>query len=144
MNGTVKEWIAKAEGDYATAQRELHASGARNLDAVCFHAEQCVEKLMKALLIHLGVTPPRSHDLVALNRLLKPVCPAWSWAMEDLRFLTRAAVDFRYPGESADQKEASKSLDIATRMRAKLQGILNPAGADVESVKRGPKAGRAS
>jgi HEPN domain-containing protein len=76
MNATVREWIAKAEGDYATAERELNPTGTPNLDAVCFHAEQCIEKLMKALLIHRGVTPPRSHDLVMLDRLLKPVCPA--------------------------------------------------------------------
>jgi HEPN domain-containing protein len=108
MNATVREWISKAEGDYATAERELHAEGIPNLDAVCFHVEQCIEKLIKALLIHRGVTPPRSHDLVALDRLLTPVCQGWSWPVEELRFLTRAAVDFRYPGESADQKEASE------------------------------------
>jgi HEPN domain-containing protein len=124
MNATVKEWIAKAEGDYGTAQRELHVAGEANFDAVCFHAEQCVEKLMKALLIHLGITPPRSHDLVALDRLLTPVCPAWSWAVGELRLLTRAAVHFRYPGESADEKEAIESLEIASRVRARLRGIL--------------------
>jgi HEPN domain-containing protein len=124
MNATVKEWIAKAEGDYATAQRELHAPSAPNFDAVCFHAQQSVEKLMKALLIHLGVTPPRSHDLVTLNNLLEPACPSWSWAVEDLRALTRFAVDFRYPGGSADDREALESFAIATRLRAKLRAIF--------------------
>ena len=61
MNATVKEWVAKAEGDYRAAERELHPTGTPNLDAVCFHAEQCAEKLMKALLIHLGVTPRRGR-----------------------------------------------------------------------------------
>jgi HEPN domain-containing protein len=79
---------------------------------------------MKALLIHLGVTPPRTHDLIALDRLLAPACLGWRWPAEELRLLTRAAVDFRYPGESADQEEASKSFDIATRMRAKLRSLL--------------------
>ncbi len=78
MNATVEEWISKAEGDYAMAQREIHATGTPNYDAVCFHAQQCVEKLMKALLIHLRVTPPRSHDLLALDHQLRPVCAGWS------------------------------------------------------------------
>ncbi len=91
MNATVKEWIAKAEGDYATAELELHPTGTPNLDAVCFHAEQCIEKLMKALLIHLGVTPPRTHDLATLDRLLSPACSGWSWPVQELRLLTRAA-----------------------------------------------------
>ena len=124
MNGTVKEWASKAEADYATAARELHAIESPNYDAACFHAEQCAEKLMKALLIHLGVTPPRTHDLAALDRLLTPACPGWSWPVEELRLLTRAAVDFRYPGESADQNEAFESFEVATRMRAKLRSLL--------------------
>lgn len=128
MNATVKEWIAKAEGDFATAARELCASDSPNHDAVCFHAAQCIEKLMKALLIHRGVTPPRSHDLAALRQLLGPVCPGWSWPVEELRLLTRAAVDFRYPGESADQEEASEAFEIAARLRTSLRSLLEIAG----------------
>lgn len=126
MNATVKEWIAKAEGDYVTAERELHPAGTPNFDAVCFHSEQCIEKLMKALMIDRGVTPARAHDLVVLDRMLKSACPGWFWPVEELRLLTRAAVDFRYPGESADEKEATEAFDIATRMRAKLRSLLTP------------------
>jgi len=128
MNATVKEWIAKAEGDFATAAREQRATEAPNYDAVCFHSAQCIEKLMKALLIHGGVTPPRSHDLTALSRLLEPLWPGWSWPAEELRLLTRAAVDYRYPGEAADQEEASEALEIATRLRASLRSLLEIAG----------------
>jgi hypothetical protein len=38
MNGTVKEWIAKAEADYSTSGRERKAAESPNFDAVCFHA----------------------------------------------------------------------------------------------------------
>jgi len=41
------EWINKAEGDYASAQRELRARKLPNCDAACFHAQQCVEKHIK-------------------------------------------------------------------------------------------------
>jgi HEPN domain-containing protein len=78
---------------------------------------------MKALLIHLGIVPSRTHDLRELDCLLTPVCPQWSWPGQELRFLTRAAVDFRYPGESADREEA-ESLDLAVRLRAKLRALL--------------------
>ncbi len=124
MNETVKEWVIKAEDDLATAGREFRVIERPNFDAVCFHAQQCVEKLMKGLLIHLGVIPPKSHDLVRLSRLLAGVCGEWSWPLEELRFLTRAAVDYRYPGESADQEEAVMALSIATRMREKLLSLL--------------------
>jgi HEPN domain-containing protein len=124
MKGTTKEWTEKAEADFTTAIRELKAPESPNFDAVCFHAQQCIEKLMKALLIHHGAVPPRTHDLTELDRLLGPVSPTWSWQVTELRFLTRAAVAFRYPGESADREEATESLDIATRMRATLRALL--------------------
>ena len=69
---------------------------------------------MKGLMIHLGVIPNKTHDLAYLNQLLAPACSEWSWPSEDLRFLTRAAVAFQYPGESADKEEAQKALQIAT------------------------------
>jgi HEPN domain-containing protein len=127
MNDTVKEWIDKAERDLATARRELAAVEQPNYDAVCFHAQQCIEKLMKALLIHLGVIPTKTHDLAFLDQLLTPICPGWSWPSDDLRFLTRASVAFRYPGESADREEAAQAFDIATRLREKLLLLLKEA-----------------
>ena len=53
MNEVAQEWINKAEGDYLTATREADASPP-NYDAVCFHAQQCIEKLLKALLTTKG------------------------------------------------------------------------------------------
>ncbi len=117
MNATVREWITKAEADYWTASRELQVSERPNYDAVCFHAQQCIEKMMKAALIHHGVVPPRIHDLVQLNRLLTPHNKEWSWSVEELRLLTAAAVGYRYPGESADQDEANEVFSICTRLR---------------------------
>ena len=52
LNEIVKEWIAKAEGDFAVACRERRVRKLPNWDAVCFHSQQCVEKYLKALLIH--------------------------------------------------------------------------------------------
>jgi HEPN domain-containing protein len=69
MNEVVREWIDKAEGDYLTATREAQADPP-NYDAVCFHAQQCVEKLMKAAVIAKGEIPPRMHDLTVLSGLL--------------------------------------------------------------------------
>lgn len=120
MNDVIKEWLAKAEADFRTAQREFVAEDAPNFDAVCFHAQQCIEKLMKAILIARSMIPPRTHDLVHMADLLAPYLPQWAWPMEELRFLSRAAVVFRYPGESAEHADAAEALDITTRMRQEL------------------------
>jgi hypothetical protein len=43
MNELTAEWVEKAEGDYATAGRELRARRRPNYDAACFHAQQTHE-----------------------------------------------------------------------------------------------------
>jgi len=124
MNDVAKEWVEKADADFDTAQRELAAGSRPNYDAVCFHAQQCVEKLMKGFLITLGSVPPRTHDLASLSHLISASCPSWAWPPEDLRLLTRAAVTFRYPGESAEREEAQAALDACTRLRLHLRELI--------------------
>jgi HEPN domain-containing protein len=123
-NETVQEWIAKAEGDFTVACREMRARKSPNYDAVCFHCQQCVEKLMKGLLIQLGVTPPKTHMLLVLDEMLGPACSGWQWPADELRFLSGAAVFLRYPGESAGRQEAKEALAIAKRARERLLGLL--------------------
>ena len=123
MNEVVREWIDKAEGDYLTATREVDADPP-NYDAACFHAQQCIEKLLKALLIENEQTPPKTHDLPTLAGLLSPVQTGWDWPIEELRLLTRAAVTFRYPGECAGSEEASAVLEVCKRARHRLLELL--------------------
>ena len=124
MNETVREWIDKAEGDFVTAGRELHAEESPNYDAACFHSQQCVEKLMKGLLIHLGTIPPKTHDLVYLDSILTAACSDWSWSVNELRLVSRAAVTFRYPGESSGRQDAVEAFEIAGRIRQSLLSLF--------------------
>lgn len=124
MNDVIREWITKADGDFRTAQRELAAVEAPNFDAVCFHSQQCIEKLMKALLIARGGLPPKAHDLIVLADLIGRHLPDWSWPADELRFLSRAAVTFRYPGESAEREDAEEAVAIAGRLRKALLSQL--------------------
>jgi HEPN domain-containing protein len=66
MNPLTLEWIEKAEGDFATAQRELRARKLPNYDAVCFHAQQCAEKYLKAMLQEAGIVFGKTHNLIIL------------------------------------------------------------------------------
>ena len=124
MNGTVKEWVDKAEADYAMAQREFAISVHPNFDGICFHAQQCVEKLIKALLIHLGVKPPRTHNLLALDELLAQAHPGWMCPANELRFLTQGAGAFRYPGASAEREDAEYAMTICRRLREALLKLI--------------------
>lgn len=66
MKPLTEEWVAKAEGDFATAGRELRARKAPNYDAVCFHTQQCTEKYLKAVLQENDIEFGRTHNLSAL------------------------------------------------------------------------------
>mgnify|MGYP001236543375 CR=1 FL=1 len=124
MNAVVEEWIAKAEGDFATATRELAATDTPNYDAVCYHAQQCIEKYLKGLLIKFGQEAPKIHDLAKLGRLLEPICPEWQWPVLEMRILSQSAISSRYPGESADLSDAEAILEICSRIRGRIRELF--------------------
>ena len=62
----VREWIVKADHDLTAAAQILKLGKAAPTDTVCFHAQQCVEKYLKAILVYRNLPFPRSHDLRVL------------------------------------------------------------------------------
>ena len=115
MKPLTAEWIAKAERDFATMEREAHVTEEPNFEAICFHAQQCAEKYLKARLCEAGITFSRTHNLVALLEPVLDLEPSWENYREDLAYLSAFAVSVRYPGESADQDTA---IDAQRRCRA--------------------------
>jgi len=114
MKPITLEWVEKAEGDFATVEREARARKNPNYDGVCFHAQQSAEKYLKALAIEADLPFLRTHDLVILLEQLLPLYPMWEAYRQDLAYLSEFAVSFRYPGESADRESA---LDARRRCR---------------------------
>jgi len=51
----VREWVIKAENDLKNAAHTLKMGADCPTDTVCFHAQQCVEKYMKAVLVMSGI-----------------------------------------------------------------------------------------
>jgi HEPN domain-containing protein len=117
MNQITQEWVNKAEGDYATAERELQAKNNYNYDAVCFHAQQCVEKYLKAKLQEANIFFGKTHDLTALLDLILPIEPTWSHLRAELQTLNAFAVSYRYPGDFADKGEAREAMEKCRNIR---------------------------
>jgi HEPN domain-containing protein len=117
MKQITQEWIDKAEGDFATAQRELQVQEMPNYDAVCFHPQQCVEKYLKAYLQEANIAFNKIHDLSRLLDLLLPVEPNWETLRLRLEVLNAYAVEFRYPGISATKDLATQSLQDCVMVR---------------------------
>jgi HEPN domain-containing protein len=123
MNPLTLEWAQKADGDYTAAQL-LSQSPTPVYDAICFHAQQCVEKYLKAWLQEANIAFRRTHDLEELLDLILPAVPVWSSWQPDFLILTTHAVDFRYPGKSSSAADAQHAMkvceDVRTAIRANL------------------------
>ncbi|OGA19394.1 MAG: DNA-binding protein [Betaproteobacteria bacterium RIFCSPLOWO2_02_FULL_63_19] len=124
MKPLTREWVNKAEGDYATATREARARKSPNYDATCFHAQQCVEKYLKAVLQECGIAFGRTHNLEALLAPLLGRHPEWAALRPMLRDLTAYAVETRYPGESSDKEMARQALAHCRHARSRLRVAL--------------------
>ena len=120
----VTDWIRFAREDLRVAE---WAFSTQIYNQTCFHAQQCVEKALKAWLSHQGTLPPRTHQLSLLMALLtEDVLP-------DLRpaitLLDRFYIPTRYPDAlpgalpeglpgAADAQEA---LDVARQVLQQTQ-----------------------
>ena len=124
MNAQIKEWIAKAEGDCASAMREYRARNYPNYDSACFHAQQCLEKYLKAVLIKNRIPFSKVHDLEVLLDLCLAVYPLWEPMRNDMQLLTQYAVQFRYPGESADKEDARQAVSAMKSSLADIRQVL--------------------
>ncbi len=70
MKTETEDWIEKAEGDWATMNREHQVEVNPNYDAVCFHAQQCAEKYLKGRLFEAGASFKKTHDLLNLGLMI--------------------------------------------------------------------------
>jgi len=128
MKPTTAEWIAKAEDDFAVMEREGQVVVHPSYDAVCFHAQQCAEKYLKARLCEADAVFGKTHDLVALLDQALDYEPSWEGFREDLAYLSDFAVGVRYPGESADVTDA---LEARRRCRAFRDTARRSLGLDI-------------
>lgn len=114
----VRQWRVKAQSDWDTVEI-LTASRRCPAETVCFHCQQFVEKLLKALLTRHGVEAPKTHDLRRLIQLALPFAPELSLLAEVSDELTVHGVETRYPGELRQIKksEMKRVVELAQRFR---------------------------
>ena len=123
MKKTTREWVRKAESDFLLAS--TIARGARPFhDEQCFHCQQSSEKYLKALMEELGLVVPRTHVLKDIQALLVTHYPSLVGLRRGLTFLTRFAVETRYPGDNASKRQAAASLRWAGKVRHACRHIL--------------------
>lgn len=97
-------------------------------ETACYHAQQAVEKILKAFLISRGATALRTHNLVALLDTAVELEPSIADLKEACSLLTPYAVDLRYPGDVGvvEHSEAENALSMMERAWSRLAALLPP------------------
>jgi HEPN domain-containing protein len=92
----------------------MHSEGVY-LEDLCFHAQQAVEKAIKALLIRCAIEFPYIHDIAGLLTLLEQASQHIPPAVRQAERLTRFAVFTRYPGIAAPvrHEEYQEAVSLA-------------------------------
>ena len=121
------EWIYKAEEDFESAMHLVKKRINAVPDSVCFHAQQCIEKHLKAFLVRNDVEPPGIHDLQRLKALCVKIDKDFNLISEQLDILNAYAVNFRYPGEEATVEESKEAVirmkEVRKFIRKKIGGV---------------------
>jgi len=128
--GTVRQWIRKAENDLKIGVDEMSTTEPAT-DAVCFHMQQCAEKYLKAYLIAYGKEYPRTHNLERLVRLCADIQGDFLELAESGVFeLTTYATDLRYGEEFylPSVEEANRAIALAKRVRGFVRQKLQESG----------------
>ena len=124
MKPLARQWVDKAEADYAAANTLRRSRKRFTRDIVCFHLQQCIEKYLKAILIELDQKFPRTHDLEHLLELISKVQPLLAVYRPIVASLTDFAVEVRYPGRTTTPAEARSMLKSTAKLRKVFREYL--------------------
>ncbi len=119
MKKETEEWLKIAIEDFLSAKHLFVHSLFR---MVCYHSQQSVEKLSKAILLEHDIDIPRTHNLFDLNNAVRKLGYSSPLSDEDAVFLN-SIYRSQYPFDSGllsygepTNKDAEKALEIAKKM----------------------------
>ncbi|HLB49965.1 MAG TPA: HEPN domain-containing protein [Anaerolineales bacterium] len=124
MHDQTAEWVEKAETDFLVALRESQFTDSPVPDAVCFHAQQCIEKYSKAFLTEHDFEFPRTHSMEYLHEQCAAIDADFARYRSDFEALDDYSVDIRYPGDSAAEQDARDAVIVVERLRAFIRAKL--------------------
>jgi HEPN domain-containing protein len=119
-----REWLRLAGGDAVVAHARLPGAP---LELFCFHAQQAAEKALKAVLLHLGIPFPRTHDLDLLLDLLEAHGILLPPEIREAGFLSQYAVQTRYPlsGPPVTTEHLTRALATADAVLRWAQDLVS-------------------
>jgi len=115
MRKETEEWFRIASEDLESADALMERKLFR---MVCYHAQQAVEKILKALMSEHEIDIPRIHNLIDLRSVAKRLGYETGLTEEDTFFLN-GIYRFRYPASlgllptgEPNETDAQKALEL--------------------------------
>lgn len=130
MKGQVRIWFEFASEDLKMAEL---AFTEKIYNQVCFHSQQCIEKVLKGLMIYNNRMHPQSHKLADLLSAL-PRAPVDD-LRDDILLIDRFYIPTRYPDALPGTlpeglptvKDAEESLSIARKVFERVKEEIEKA-----------------
>jgi len=124
MRPDAKAWVVKAEKDFKASQVLARKLDRDLYESVGFHAQQAVEKYLKAYLTQLQIPFQRIHDLTVLVNTAARSDPSVAGLAKVVAPLNRFAVAFRYPGAAPRKVDVNRARKTAALCRGEFRRRL--------------------
>ena len=120
----IENWLFRAREDLSVMNRLAEAEIEFYTSTICFHAQQSVEKYLKAYLIYHDVDFPRTHDVDFLIDKCR-IIDNQSFVI-DLKSLTEFGVSIRYPDDFfiPGIKETKEYIEIANNIGTIVESLI--------------------
>jgi HEPN domain-containing protein len=121
----VIQWQSFGDEDLQLARHAMAIKTKCPYRLIAYHAQQCAEKYLKALLVSRRIDFPYTHNISRLIELC-PMSADWKSGIIDAEELSPFAVSARYPGEDEDvsKQEAVRALTVAEQVRKAVRAVL--------------------
>ena len=121
----LRNWLYRAEEDISVIDSLFNTDPAFYASTICFHAQQAVEKFLKAFLVYHNIDFPRTHDVDFLLLECKKIDQT-DFEI-DLGSLSDFGVNIRYPDDFyiPDKKETILYRDIAHTIKKIVSKKIN-------------------
>jgi len=122
----VIQWTSYADDDLRLAKNTLETMKEDcPYHLVAYHAQQCVEKYLKAYLVYSCIDFPYTRDIFQLMQLFGKEAK-WMEKIQDAKDLTIYAVSARYPEENdkVTKEEAYQAVSVANKVKLVIRNAL--------------------
>jgi len=124
QNDYLATWLFRANEDIAVIENLYKSDPESFASTICFHAQQAVEKFLKAFLVYHNIDFPKTHDL----EFLLTECQKIDQVTFNFDFgsLTDFGISIRYPDDFyiPDKNDTLLYKNIALEVKKAVEQII--------------------